>query len=213
MLIELILSLPKTIFFNLKYFKLRGLRFPFLIHYKTKFGKLDGKISIPKDAKLGEIKIGFSRSFALGGSQYIENRGNLIFDGKATFSRGTQIVINKDATLEFGKKFSCNANCIFNAGRKIVFGDDCMIAWGVTVLDGDGHLIYDVVSDERCNCDREINVGSHVWICPDASILKGAKIQSDTVIATKSVITKEIKEKNVLVGNNVVLKKGINWRH
>ena len=191
MLIELLLSLPKTIFFNLKYFKLRGLKFPFLIHYKTKFGRLDGKISIPSDAKFGEIKIGFSRSFALGGSQYLENRGNLIFNGKATFSRGTQIVVNENATLEFGKKFSCNANCIFNSGRKIVFGDDCMLAWGVTVLDGDGHIIYELMSNERCNFDKEIEIGNHVWICPETSILKGAKIQDNTVVATKSVVTKK----------------------
>lgn len=147
-----------------------------------------------------------------GGVSYLEIAGNISFQGKASFARGTQIIVGKNAMLSFGNNFRCNCNCIINAGKMIAFGDDNLLAWNITVLDGDGHSIINLDTNQRTNTNREIVTGKHVWICPGVSLLKGSVLPNNCVVATQSVITKAIYEENSLIGNNnEIIKHSINW--
>lgn len=147
-----------------------------------------------------------------GGKTYLDFRGNVTFKGKASFAKGTQIIVGKNANLNFGNNFRCNCNCIINAGKSVTFGDDNLLAWLVTVLDGDGHTIINTESYSITNVNKEIITGNHVWICPEVSLLKGSMLPNNCIIATKSVITKKINEENSLIGNeNTILKTSVNW--
>lgn len=64
---ELILSIPKTIYFNFHYFPIKtAIVFPVIISRKIKLKSLDGEIILPNYISTGIIKIGFSGSYALG---------------------------------------------------------------------------------------------------------------------------------------------------
>lgn len=211
-ILDYLISLPKTIYFNFRYFHFSiAVRLPILVSHKVKLSKTRGVIILPETINMGLVKIGFSGSFALGEKSYFENSGVLQFNGKATFSRGIQLIIGKEGQLEFGNDFRCNSNCIINCGEKISFGTDCLLAWNITVLDGDGHTI--IRKNPKMH-EKSINIGNHVWICPNSVILKGAKVGDDSIIAANTLITKEIKDNNVLIGfTNTLLESEVTWKN
>lgn len=212
LLIKVLVSIPKSFYFCMHFFNFKdAIRLPILVSYNTILNKLDGRIIINQITP-GIVKIGFTGSFGMGGVTYLDFRGNVTFKGKASFAKGTQIIVGKNANLNFGNNFRCNCNCIINAGKSVTFGDDNLLAWLVTVLDGDGHTIINTESYSITNVNKEIITGNHVWICPEVSLLKGSMLPNNCIIATKSVITKKINEENSLIGNeNTILKTSVNW--
>ena len=212
LIIKVLISIPKSLYVCIHFWPIKdAIKLPILVSYDTVLNKLDGEIVLEK-ISLGIVKIGFTGSFGLGGRSYIDIRGRISFNGKASFARGTQIIVGDNANLYFGENFRCNSNCIINAGKNITFGDDNLLAWNVTVLDGDGHSIINSETNSMTNSNREIITGNHVWLCPDVSLLKGCRLPNNCVVATKSVITRKISVENSLVGNgNNILKTNINW--
>ena len=210
--LKVLLSIPKSLYFCIHYWGFKvAMRLPVLVSYNTCLKRLDGTIQLGRITP-GIVKIGFTGSFGLGGGSYIDIAGNVLFKGKASFAKGAQIIVGKDATLSFGDNFRCNSNCLINAGKNISFGDDNLFAWNVTVLDGDGHSILDMTTGIRTNHNREIFTGSHVWICPEVSLLKGSNIPDNCVVASRSVITAKILEENTIIGNcNKIIKHSITW--
>lgn len=60
------------------------------------------------------------------------------------------------------------------------------------------------IEDERINHDKEISIGSDVWICAGSSILKGAVLPNKCVIGANSLVsTVLLKEKMIYAGNPV----------
>lgn len=211
--LEVLLSMPKTLLFNLKNFPLKqALRFPVLISRRTKIESMSGKIVLPDIIMFGLVKIGFSGSYNLGGGSYFENKGIIIINGKATFSRGIQLIVGEKGCLEIGSNFRCNANCIINAGSLIKMGDDCLLSWNIMILDGDGHDIY-LQNGIYSEIETNIFIGTHVWICANSTILKGALISDDSIVGAGTIVSKKIKRKNVLIaGENRVVKENVNWK-
>lgn len=210
--LDIILSIPKSLYFNFYNFPLRdALHFPVLVSWKTKLGDISGEIILPEIICFGLVKFGFSGSFNMGGGSYFQNKGKIIFKGKSTFSRGTQLIVGENGSLKIGVNFRCNTDCIFNAGNYIEIGDDCLLSWNIMILDGDGHDIY--TQDCIHNTSKKtIKIGTHVWICANSMILKGTSIQDNSVIGAGSIVSKRISENNVLIaGNNFIVKKNINW--
>ena len=138
--------------------------------------------------------------------------GKILFNGKASFARGTQLIVGKDGIIEFGSNFRSNSDCIFNSNNRITFGNDNLLAWRNTFLDSDGHSIVDIETQLSTNETGTIITGDHVWICPECSLLKGAIIPSNSIVATKSVVTKSFEsDSHVLIGSNTVLKRNVDW--
>ncbi len=213
LLLEVLLSVPKTLLFNFKNFPLKqALRFPVLVNRRTKIKSMSGEIVLPETIMFGLVKIGFSGSYNLGGENYFENRGKIIINGKATFSRGIQLIVGEKGCLEIGSNFRCNANCIINAGSRIKMGDDCLLAWNIMILDGDGHDIYLQNGTYNENISN-IFIGTHVWICANSTILKGALISDNSVVGAGTIVSKKFEHRNVLIaGKNKIVKENVNWK-
>ena len=134
-LIEYVLSLPKSLYFCLHYFTIRkAIRFPILISRKTKLDNLKGKIIFQNNTYFGMVKIGFSGSYNLGNKSYFNNEGGvIIFNKKATFSRGIQLICGRDAKNKTNNNivnlenhiWVCS-NCSLLKGTKIK--SNCIIA-------------------------------------------------------------------------------------
>lgn len=72
LLLEVLLSVPKTLLFNFKNFPLKqALRFPVLVNRRTKIKSMSGEIVLPETIMFGLVKIGFSGSYNLGGGEII----------------------------------------------------------------------------------------------------------------------------------------------
>ena len=56
-------------------------------------------------------------------------------------------------------------------------------------------------------------MGNHVWICANSTILKGATIADNSIVAAGTTVSKELSQKNILITeNNKIVKKNINWK-
>ena len=72
-------------------------------------------------------------------------------------------------------------------------------------MDTDSHKIYDKVSDNLLNIDKEIKIGDNVWIGCRCTINKGTIIGDDTVIGANSMVNGNYsKYNNVIIGGNPI---------
>ena len=148
-----------------------------------------------------------------------------IYIGKnCRFLRNTFLLYNDTNTSDI----CINDNCTFeentefhaNSGKKIIIGNDCMFSHDVLLQSGDGHSIFDVVSEENINSVYEnqstvkncIYVGRHVWVGTGALLLHGTSIKTGSIVAAKSCVKGIFDNNCVIAGNPAkIVKKDIAW--
>lgn len=92
---KLILDLPKTLLFNFYYLPVKdAIKLPFHVDYRTKIQSLGKRDSVVLRDPNKKIRIGGKGSFALGGRTYwcVSSTGKIVFEGAASFCKGTQII-------------------------------------------------------------------------------------------------------------------------
>lgn len=217
-IIKQIISIPKTLYFNLKMFPLNmAIKLPVLVGYNVSFGKLArGRMCLENWSKEHYRVI-----IGLGGSPHITSNKNgylscgkdalITFKGPATFAEGSSLRVDH-GDIQFGANFSTNKNCCFNCERRMTFGDNVLFGWNINVRDTDGHQVY--VDGEPRQLQKDVIIGDHVWIGSYSDILKGAVIGKDSVIAWRSLVLKAYPENNILVGGTPakILQSNVNWR-
>lgn len=97
-------------------------------------------------------------------------------------------------------------------GTSISIGKDCLFSQNITLRTGDSHSILDVTG-KRINPSKSIVIGNHVWVGNTVIILKGSKINDNSVIATGCILTGHECPANSIIGGmeGKVLKSNINW--
>lgn len=187
---------------------------PILLHWRAKvYISKDAEIEIVTPLHKYGIRIGI-----WGGSYGLANRmttfqlfdkGKVRFEGIASFSKGSHVVVRGNGMLTIGDNFFCNANCDILCNKAISFGFDNLLGWNITLLDSDGHNTY--LKGMRQEQMKAIILGEHVWIGANSTILKGVSLADHTIIPYGSIIHKSNYEKNV-VFQNKVLKSDIMWK-
>lgn len=129
------------------------------------------------------------------------NGGELWFE-----DNNCQIHIFSDTTVESAHIAVTEPN------SKIIIGKDCMLAKDVVVRSGDSHSIIDNKSLKRLNFAKNVIINEHVWIASRSCILKGVTIGKNSVVGSGSIVTKDVPENSIVVGNaGKIVKSNINW--
>lgn len=112
------------------------------------------------------------------------NRNVIIGDGSLLWmeDKGCEISIDEGST--FGSVHLAATE----DGSSIQIGKDCMFSNDIDVRTGDSHSIINLQTGERTNRAKDVVIGNHVWCGAHSSILKGANIPNDVVIATRSIV-------------------------
>lgn len=195
-------AIPKSIYFNFKYLKLRdAIKFPFIISHRVSLSCLKGNVIIESPIKTGMIRIGFGKVKIFDQQKmravwHVE-KGTVTFKGGAHIGNGTCIFSSGD--LMFGNNFVISAHTKIACYKKIIFGDDNVIGWDCLFMDSDAHKVVDE-NDEIINIDKEIRIGDRVWIGAKCTVLKGTITGNDVVIAANSCITKSILKNKCILG-------------
>ena len=117
--------------------------------------------------------------------------------------------------IEFGdyNKILGRTHLAETEGRKIVLGNGCLFSTNVIFRTGDSHSILDVRTGERINHAGSIIVGSRVWFGNNTTILKGARVADDTIVATGAIVTKAFAQKNVIIAGSPakIIKEDVKW--
>lgn len=204
-------SIIKTLYFNLHYFGIRGLRIPVLVSKKFKLKKMGGTVLLP-DTLEHRIFLGRNDYKRMENYGYWSNAGTVCFLGSSHIGNGTYISVKKDACLTIGDQVFLGGDDIISCDVSITIGSKSTISWNVTIMDDDSHHILDEAG-HIINPPAPIFIGEHVWIGFDNHIFKGATIPNHCVVAAGSTITKAFSEEHLLLGNvNQILKTSINWK-
>ena len=141
---------------------------------------------------------------------YLNIKGDLVFEGSYSIGKGCRFFISDGALAKFGNGYT-NSNTTFIIMHGITIGDDCAISWNCQFLDEDFHDINYMGKKEK---PPVIEIGNHVWIGSNVSVLKGSKIPDGCVIASGSVVCSVFERVNCLLAGNParVIKENIEWK-
>jgi acetyltransferase-like isoleucine patch superfamily enzyme len=141
----------------------------------------------------------------------IHPRGSLKIYGSVGIGRGSKILVENNALLVIGENTSITGASKIIAENEIHIGSNCMISWDVQIMDTDYHKIY--ANGKISNSPSSIVIEDEVWIGSRATILKGVKIGKGSIIASDSVVTKNVEPYTLVAGNPaIVKKKNIDWK-
>lgn len=208
-MLENILSIIYSLYFNLKYLSLKqALRFPIKINYHTKIRRLKkGNIIVNSEIiSFGMIRMGISKgSFNLAKNKstiYIEDTCRLVFNGVCSIDGGFSIVINKNGEINIGKNVHFNANAIISSSSLIKICDNVGTGWDCTFMDWDGHDIINLETNKVINNPRHIIIDKNCWIGSKVTIMKGTVLCNNTIIPYGSIITKKCDEPYCVFGGS-----------
>ena len=102
--------------------------------------------------------------------------------------------------IEIGENFCSNHNCVILDGAKVTFGDNVFIGPNC-VFSTAGHPLDVEQRNQGLEYAYPISVGNNVWIGMGVLVLPGVKIGNNSIIGAGSVVTKDIPEGVIAVGN------------
>ncbi len=102
--------------------------------------------------------------------------------------------------IHLGERFFANFDCVFLDICPIRFGDDCMLGPGVHVYTAT-HPLDPTERISGVEFGKPVTVGHRVWIGGGAILNPGVTVGDDAVIASGSVVTKDVPAKAVVGGN------------
>ena len=208
-------GLPKTIYFNFKYFDLKtALKLPVLVSHNTKIVCAKGKVLITAPIKFGMINIGYSNVeiFDKARSRTIwAVRGEVVFNGIANIGHGSKVTVSASGVLEFGHNFWITAESQIMCHERIKFGEGVLISWQCLLMDTDHHRV--LVNDEVVNEDKAIIIGNNVWIACRTTVLKGSRIDDNTVVAATSTVCSSFEQQNCVIAGvpAQIVKENVTW--
>ncbi|MDP5081483.1 MAG: hypothetical protein NWP87_02420 [Winogradskyella sp.] len=132
-------------------------------------------------------------------------------NGDFNIGQGVRIAVSNQATLIIGgrekdKWCGITSDTLIMVSKKIVIGKDFVCAWNIFISDSDWHTI------EGQPGQADVTIGDHVWIANSCSILKGAVISDNSIVASHSKVTKAFSRDSLLAGTPAkVIKTDINW--
>lgn len=125
------------------------------------------------------------------------------------------ISMGENARLYIGKDFSSNGTefNLIEQNSDVHIGNNVLFARNTKVYSSDMHTIYDIKTKEVLNFKNKIYLADNIWICEDAIILGNSKVQSNSVIAARSLVNKKIKTSNCILAGipAKVVKRGVAW--
>ena len=140
-----------------------------IMFWKIRYGS---RMKIPFVQNLDRVHLEICKEGRVTVGSRVQNRGNLY------------LICDGNGQLKIGSHVFFNTNCSVTCMGKVTIGDYCKIANNVVVVDHD-HNFKNKGSEFLIG---EVSIGNRVWIGANCTILKGAQIGDDCVIAAGSVV-------------------------
>lgn len=102
--------------------------------------------------------------------------------------------------IEVGNNFFANYNCTILDVAKVIIGENVMFAPNVSIYTA-GHPVHPESRNSGYEYGIGVTIGDNVWIGGNVVINPGVKIGNNVVIGAGSVVTKDIPDNVIAVGN------------
>ena len=117
-------------------------------------------------------------------------------------------------SIDENSVINAHINMINEESLKVRIGKDCMFSFGIEIWATDGHSIFDTRTKKCLNTSKSaIEIADHVWIGFKTTILKDAKIPSNSIVASNSIVTKAFETPNIMIAGCPAkkIKENVNW--
>jgi maltose O-acetyltransferase len=117
-----------------------------------------------------------------------------------------EIIINQPFYCDYGKqisvgrRFFANFHLTILDEARVTIGDDCFIGPNVSIYTA-CHSTDPVERNSRREWAEPVTIGDNVWVGGSVTILPGVTIGNNVTIGAGSVVTKDIPDNVVAVGN------------
>lgn len=109
--------------------------------------------------------------------------------GERIQNRGTlYLLCGPGGKMRVGAHVFFNTNCSVSCMGETVIGDYCKIGNNVVIVDHD----HNYKNQDSEYLTGRVTIGSRVWIGANCTILRGAKIGDDCVIAAGSIVKSDV---------------------
>ncbi|MBA6156292.1 acyltransferase [Tenacibaculum sp. S7007] len=102
-----------------------------------------------------------------------------------------------------------NETIITGGNAKIFIGKDCDISDRVSIVCGTHEIAYSGNKAAGKGIGKDIVIGNGVWIGYGALILPGVKIGDKAIVGAGCVVSKDVLERQVVIGNPMRVIKNI----
>ncbi len=102
--------------------------------------------------------------------------------------------------IEVGENFYANFNCVILDVAKVKIGNNVLFAPNVSIYTA-GHPIHPESRNSGYEYGIGITIGDNVWVGGNVVINPGVHIGNNVVIGSGSVVTKDIPDNVIAVGN------------
>ena len=174
--------------------------------------------------KFKPTKISFSaklKNVKLYGSNVIRKKANFVGKSKNSIiiGKGTEFGPNcgilakeNDTKITIGENCNFGQNVHIGGIGNVEIGNNALFASNILIL-STNHNYEDALTAVKFQGSRggNIKIGSDGWVGDGATILAGANIGNHCIIGSKSVITKDIPDYSVAVGNPARIVKRYNF--
>ena len=119
---------------------------------------------------------------------------------KGTFEVVAPFWCDYGYNITIGENFFANHNCVILDGGKVTFGDHVFIAPNCSFYTA-GHPLDAPRRNAGLEYALPVTVGNNVWIGGGVQVMPGVTIGNNVVIGSGSVVTKNIPDNVLAVGN------------
>ena len=187
-----------TLYLNFRSFPLRqAWRLPVFVYGWPRLYSLFGSMECVGKCKPGVVVLNKTIDGMPnnpGTDTAINNWGKIIFHGRCQIYTANKINIGKDATLELGEdtKIMCMVN--ITAHKYVGIGAQSRIVHRCQVMDSNFHFIADFNKGIVKRYCKPIHIGDYCWICNSSTIAAGARIPDKTIVASNSLVNKDMSD-------------------
>lgn len=141
---------------------------------------------------------------------YIGEKANVKIGQSVSIGEGVNIIVKDNAELTIGQQTYFTSDAHIEAMNSISIGSNCAISWGITIIDDDHHTI--LPQTEKNKQKGSVQIGNHVWLGCNVTILKSTVIGNNCIVAAGSVVKGTFPDDCLIAGNPAkVVKQSINW--
>jgi maltose O-acetyltransferase len=106
----------------------------------------------------------------------------------------------QDAVIHIGEATNIMNGTEILALKRVQLGKGCMVGARTVILDSDFHGLHPR-QRRMVGVSKPVEIGDNVWIGMGAMILKGVTVGQDAVIGASCVVTRDVPDGAIVVGN------------
>jgi len=153
------------------------------------------------NGKTGNIVIGDNVRIMGRVQLKVRENGKIIIGDGCKLDRNTRFVAANEATLRIKRQTNIGANSIFNCGADVTIGEKCLIAGFVYIQSSNHGIQKGAFIKEQKHTYGKIVIGDDVWLGGHCFVNKGVTIGNGAVAGAGSIVTKDVPEYAIVVGN------------